>query len=155
MKQFVGIAMSGVNTIVADHLKVFFRDVPDNPFDEIHGRDCFDNVLFVFVPVVMKSDSIIVSVIRINAGCSDNRTAEISANIFQDFVRITFPWLGIDIKTVFVIPIAGCLDSFERRADFGLHFIQKSGAERIAKELIIKMFFDAPESVVTKTSFRD
>ena len=155
VEQLVGIAVPGVNAIITDHLKVLFRDVPDKAFDEIHGGDCLDNIFFIFVPVVMEGDSIIFFVKRIDAGCGDDRASQVSANVFQDFVGIAFPRPGINIETVFVIPVAGCLDLFEGRADFSLHLVQESRSKSIAQELVVKMLFNAPESVVSKTSFGD
>ena len=37
---------------------MFFRDVPDETFDEIHNRNRFLYVLIIFVPIVMESDHI-------------------------------------------------------------------------------------------------
>lgn len=39
--------------------------------------------------------------------------------------------IGINVKTVFMLRIAIRFHFFERRTDFGLHFIKQSSAESI------------------------
>lgn len=41
MQFFISITMSGVKTAITDHFEMFFRDMADEPFDEINGRNCF------------------------------------------------------------------------------------------------------------------
>ena len=103
--------------------------------------------------VVMEGDK--VTVIYINTGSGDDRSTKITANVFCDDFRIAFIGLCIDIETVFVVFIAGSLDLFERRTEFCFHFIQKSSAEGITKESVVKVFHIAPEAVITVSSFRD
>ena len=98
MQFFVNITMSGINTIIPDHFEVLFWYVADQSFNEIHGRDGFNHIFFIFVPVVMESDGIIFPVIRINAGCSNDRTPQVPADVFQHFARIAFAWFGIHIE---------------------------------------------------------
>jgi len=141
---FVSIAMPGINTIIPDHFVVLFRYVADQLFNEIHGRDCFNHVFFIFMAVVMESDGIIFPVIRINAGCGNDGTPQVSADVFQDFVWIAFTRFGIHIEPVLVITVTGCFYFFERRADFGLHFVQECSLESKAKKIEVKMLFGTP-----------
>ena len=83
-------------------------------------------------------------IIGVNAGCGNDRTSKISANVFQNFARITFSRFGVNIEPVFMVPITGCLDFFERRADFGLHFVQECSLESKAKKIEVKMLFGTP-----------
>ena len=144
MQVFVNITMSGINTIIPDHFEVLFWYVADQSFNEIHGRDGFNHIFFIFVPVVMESDGIIFPVIRINAGCSNDRTSKVSADVFQHFARIAFAWFGINIEAALMIPITGGFYFFEGRADFGFQFVQEHSPESIAKELVVKMVFSTP-----------
>ena len=57
--------MFGVDAIITEHLEVFFRDVYNEPFDEIKSRNTFFNGLIIFVSSVMKSN--IITIIFINA----------------------------------------------------------------------------------------
>lgn len=77
-----------VETAISNHFKVFFRDVSDETFDKINGRDSFFHIFFVFMPVIMKSDQF--TIIFINAGSGYGRTPEITANIFDYIFGITF-----------------------------------------------------------------
>ena len=103
--------------------------------------------------VVMESDKI--TIVFIDAGSSDNRPTEITADVLSNNFGIAFIRLCIDIKSVFVIFVAGRLDLFERRAKFCFHFIQKGGAEGITKVRVIKVFHIAPEAVIAVSPFRD
>ena len=50
--------------------------------------------------VVMESD--ILPVIMINAGGGNNRPAKVSADLFDNDIRVAFVRLGINIKPVFI-----------------------------------------------------
>ena len=58
--------------------------------------------LFVFMAVVMEGNQF--AVIFINSGCSDNRTAKISTDIFDYCFGITFVRFGINIETIVCAP---------------------------------------------------
>ena len=103
--------------------------------------------------VVMEGDK--VTIIFINTGSGDDGSTKITANVFCDNFRIAFIGLCVDIETVFVVLIAGSLNLFERRTKFCFHFIQKSGAEGITKESVIKVVHIAPEAIITVSPFRD
>ncbi len=103
--------------------------------------------------VVMEGDK--VTIIFINTGSGDDGPTKITANVFCDNFRIAFIGLCVDIETVFVVLIAGSLNLFERRTKFCFHFIQKSSAEGITKESVIKVAHIAPEAVITVSPFRD
>ena len=96
-----------------------------------------------------------VTIIFINTGSGDDGSTKITANVFCDNFRIAFIGLCVDIETVFVVLIAGSLNLFERRTKFCFHFIQKSSAEGVTKESVIKVAHIAPEAVITVSSFRD
>ena len=67
--------MACVKAAVADHFKVFFRYMPDEPFNKLHGRYGFFHVSIVFTAAVMEGDvSVIVSV---NAGSGNYRPVNI------------------------------------------------------------------------------
>ena len=53
------------------------------------------------LPVIVKRNGI--AIIRVNAGGSNDRATEVSANIFPDGVAFAVFGFGIDIKTIFVI----------------------------------------------------
>ena len=75
----IRIQVSCIDTVITDHLKVFFRDMSDQTADKVHDGDCLLNVFIVLMPVVIKGD--ILSVIVQDALCRDHRTAKISADM--------------------------------------------------------------------------
>ena len=56
----VGFTMAGVKAVIADHLEMFFRDVADQPFDELQDGDGLGDEPFILVAVVMEGDMIAV-----------------------------------------------------------------------------------------------
>ena len=113
--------MPCIQTIVADLLEMFFRDMADQTGNEFHYGDGFYNKFVVFVPVVMKGN--IFAIVFINAGSSDNGSAKISADVFGNNLRIAFIGLGKNIKAIFVIVITFGFDLFEGGIQFMLHKI--------------------------------
>ena len=51
---FVNVSSSGIKPAITNHFKVFFRDMPNQAFDEIHGRDGFFNIGIILMTVVME-----------------------------------------------------------------------------------------------------
>ena len=119
---FVGLPVPGIDAAITDHLIMLFRDVPDQPPDELHGGDRFFHVFTIFVTVVMEGDK--VPIVVVDPGSGDDRTPEIAADIFDHCFWVAFVRLGIDIKTIFMLPVAAGLYFFERWADQRFHFIQ-------------------------------
>lgn len=105
------------------------------------------------MPVVMKSDQI--TIIFVNTGSGNDRTTKISADVFCDNSGITFIGFGVNIKTMFMLFIAGGLYFLEGRTKNGSHFIQESGAEGVPKVSVVEMLYIAPESVITVSAFGD
>lgn len=143
--------MSCIQTTIADHFKVFFRNVTDETFYEIHNRQSFFHILFIFVTVIVESNSI--SVIPVNSGSGNYWPAKIAADIFSHYFRIAEIRFGIDIEAVFMLGVTFCFYFFKRRADPVFQFIEKSSAERITEIVVIKVFYMAPEAVITVTTF--
>lgn len=153
MEFFVNLPVAGINTTIADHFVMLFRDVPDKTFYKFHNRDCFFHIFVIFVTVVMEGDK--VTIILINPGSGNDRASKVAADVFYDGFRITFVWFGIHIEALFMLPIAAGFYLFKGRADFVFHFIKKGGTESIAEVSIIEMMDVAPESVITVAAFRN
>lgn len=143
--------MPCIQTAITNQFKIFFRDVSDETFDEIHNRQGFFHILIVFMAVIVESNSI--SVIPVNPGCGYDGSAKIASNIFSDDFRIAEIRLGIDIEAVFVLSVAFSFYFFKGGPYFIFHFIEQSGAESITEIVIIEMFDMAPEAVITVTAF--
>ncbi len=62
----------------------------------------------------MKSN--IFTIIFINAFCSDNRSAKISADVFGHLLWFTYVGLGMNIETIYVIFVYGCIKLLEDRS---------------------------------------
>ena len=58
MKRLVRFTMSGINSIITDHFKMFFRDVLSKPWHEIKNRDGFDDQFLVFMAIVMEGNEL-------------------------------------------------------------------------------------------------
>lgn len=74
--------------------------------------------------VVVKGYSIIDGIIVINARGGNDRSAEISANVFDYMFWFTTIWLCVDIKSILAIFINTGNHFFERIWKFLLEFIQ-------------------------------
>lgn len=130
---------------------MFFRDVSDETFYEIHNRQRFLHILVVFMAVIVESNGI--SVIPVNPGSGNYRPAKIAANVFSHYFRIAEVRFGIDIEAMLVLGVTACFHFFERRTDPVFHFIKESGTERVTEIIVIKVFYMAPEAVITVTAF--
>ena len=143
--------MASIDAAITDHLKVFFRDMPNQSFDKVYGWDGLYDVLFIFMPIVMKSNHF--TIVFINTGCGNNWTTEIATDIFHYGFWIAMIGFGIHIKALFVIGITFGFYFFERGTDFGFHFIKQSGTESISQIVVMKVGDVAPKPVITITAF--
>lgn len=148
---FVDVPMACVNAAIADHFEMLFRDMPDEALYEIHGRDRFFHIGIILMPVIMEGDK--ATVIFIDPGGSNGRTAKIAADVFNNSPGIAFVRLCVNIEAVFVFPVTAGFNFFERRANTGFHAVQQGGTESITEEGIVKMSDAAPETIITVTTF--
>ena len=153
MKFFINFPVPCINAAVADHFEMFFRDMPDETFYELHNRKRFFDIGVIFVAVVMESDK--VAIIFVNPGGGNNRASQIAPNVFYGGFGVAFSWLGIDIETVFVIPVTTGLYFFERGTDPGFQFTQQGSAESIAEIGIVEVSGIAPETIIAVTTLRN
>lgn len=150
---FVNLTVPGIEAAIAGHLVMLFRDVLDEAFDELHDGNGLLHVLVILVAVVVEGDG--VAVILVNPRGGDDGTAKVTADVLDDRFRVTLVGLGIHVEAVLVFPVAAGFHLLERRADFGLHFIEQGGAGGISKVGVVEVPDVAPEPVVTVTAFRD
>lgn len=147
----INLTVPCIQTAIADHFKMFFRDVRDEPFYEIHDRQSFLHILVVFMAVIVESNGI--SIISVNPGCGYDGSAKIAADVFSDHFRVAKVRLGIDIEAVFVLAVAFGFYFFKGRTYFAFHFIEESRAESITQIVVVKMFYMAPKAVITVPAF--
>ena len=119
----VGVSVSGIDAIIANHFEVFFRDMSHKAFSEFYGRNGFINKFVIFVTVVMEGNSTIDSIIIVDTGCSNDRTAKITPNVAQYLTILALMRFHINIE-----PFAGriinlCFNFFECSRQSGLHEI--------------------------------
>ena len=119
---FVGLPVTRVNAAITDHLIMLFWDVSDEAADELHSGDRFFHVFTIFVAVVMEGNK--APIVAVDPGSGDDRASKIAADIFDHCFWVAFVRLGIDIKTIFMLPVAAGLYFFERWADQRFHFVQ-------------------------------
>ena len=79
IKFSVNFTVPRIETIVADHFKMFFRYMLNQPFNKGNGGNGLDDIFIIFMTVVVKGNQI--TVIRINAGSSDNRSAKVTTDV--------------------------------------------------------------------------
>lgn len=105
----------GIDTIVTQHLEMFFGDMDDEAFDEVQGGNAFFDGFVIFVPCVVKSNKF--TIIFINAGGSNNGTPQVSADVFDGYIRSAGVGLGTDIETIGMIFVDIIFDFPERGTD--------------------------------------
>ena len=93
---FVDLPVPGINAAIADHLKMFFRDMADQTLYKLHDRDGLFHICIILMAVVMEGNE--VTIIFVNAGSCDHRTAEIAADILDSSFGVTGIGFGIDIE---------------------------------------------------------
>ena len=147
----INLTVPCIQPAIADHFKMFFRDVADETFYEIHNRQSFFHILFIFVTVIVESNGI--SVIPVNPGSGNYWPAKIAADVFSHYFRIAEIRFGIDIEALLMLSVTFRFHFFERRSNPVFQFIEKSRAESIAQIVVVKVFYMAPEAVITVTAF--
>jgi len=105
VKRLVRFTMSGINSIITDHFKMFFRDVLSKPWHEIKNRDGFDDQFLVFMAIVMKSNKI--TVVRINTRSCNDWSAKITTNVLNHVRGVAFIGHSSNVKTIFMLMVDG------------------------------------------------
>ena len=118
---FVRAAVACVDAIITNHLEIRFGDVSNKSFHEIQYGKGFINKFVVFVSVVVESNRI--TIVFVNAGSGNNRSSEVSADVFSDNGRIAEVWFCIDIEAILLITVNRSFDFFEGVTNPCLHFI--------------------------------
>ena len=151
----VGLTVTSIETVVSNHLEMFFGDVSDQSFDEIHGRNGFVDKTVIFVSVVMEGDGISNFVIGINTGSSNDGAPKISTDVFENSGRAAFAAFGIDIETVFGIAVNSSFETFEFRRKPFLKQIQKDGLEGFTQKNVVEVRNRAPKAKFVDATFRN
>ena len=94
-----------------------------------------------------------ITIIPVNPGCGYDRSAKITTNIFRNDFRIAEIGFGIDIEALFMLSVTFRFYFFERRPNPAFQFIEKSRAKSIAQIVVVKVFYMAPEAVITVATF--
>lgn len=142
-----------IKPIVTGHFKIPLRDMLDEEFYEINGRDGLLDKNIVLMSVVVESD--IIPVIGVDTGKCNDRAAQVAADIFDDGTRIGKGGLCIDIKAVLIFAVDKSLGLFKGGSDPFFHFRQQDRLESPAQVSIVEMFYSPPESFVREAAFCD
>lgn len=143
----------GINVIVADHFKMLVRDMYHQAFDKINDGDTFGDCFMILMALIMESHG--VPVIVINSGSSNDRSAKVSANVFNGDIRRTQVRFGSDIKAFGMFFVDLIFKLLKRRSQFKGELIQKDFTESQTKEVIIKMGIGSPGGKVASAPFRN
>ena len=111
---------SGIDTIIADLFEMLFRDMLDQPVDEIHGRQGFFHIFVIFMAVVMEGNRIFFRIVFINTGSGNDGSSEITANVFGNLSGVAAVWFCINVESVFMAVVYGRYNFPERRGQFFL-----------------------------------
>ena len=112
----INLSVTCVEPAIPDHFKMLLWDMADQACYEVHSRDSLDDIFVIFMPVVVESD--IFSIIFVDPGSGNDRTAKIAADVFDDGFGITFVRFGINIETMFMIRIAFGFNFLKRRPQY-------------------------------------
>lgn len=89
----------------------------------------------------------------INTGCSNNRSAEISADVFNGNIRGAEIRIYTNIKPIRVIRVHFIFNFTKRWANTGNKLLKQYFTEGIPKKVIIKMFDRAPWGDIAGATF--
>lgn len=101
--------------------------------------------------VVVKGNRI--TVIRINAGSRDNRSAKVTTDVIKNSFGIATVGLGINIEAIGMIFITFGLYFFEWGSKLMLHLVEQSGTERISEKSIVEVRNMPPLPKIAVTTF--
>ena len=101
--------------------------------------------------IIMKGNRL--AIIGVNTGSGDDRTPEITADIFGNLMRIADTGFGINIKTLWAQFINQRFHGREGRTETSSQTIKQSGSKGKAEEVEIEMTDFAPRSFVAGGPF--
>ena len=130
---------------------MFFGDMDNEFLNEVQSRNGFSNSFIVFVSGVMKG--YVFTVISINTRCGNNRSAEVSADVFNGNIRGAEIRLCTNIKPIRVIRVHFIFNFTKRWANTGNKLLKQYFTEGIPKKVIIKMFDRAPWGDIAGAAF--
>ena len=90
---------------------MFFRDVNNKLFNKLDSRESFNNKNIVLVSVVMESNAF--TIIGIDARSSNNRSAKITTDIFENISVVSEVGFSINIETMFKVFVEQGFDFFK------------------------------------------
>ena len=119
-----------VDAVVTNHFEMLIRDMNDEAFNKVNSRNGFNDEFVILVPVVMEGN--MRAGVRIDAGRSNNRSAEVTTNVLRNDRRIAVVGFGVNIETIAMILIDRGFDFLKGGAKFVMEVIKKSGTKGIA-----------------------
>lgn len=143
--------MSGINAVIANHLKVFFRDMTNQACDKINRRNGFMNEGIILVSVVVKGNRL--SIIGVNPGSGNGRSAKIAANIFNNGSGVGHVRFSVNIEPILTMLINKGFRFFERRPQAGFHLVKESSAKSMPEKRIREMIKLAPDKGNANAAF--
>ena len=100
-----------IDSVITKHFKMLFRDVNNKLFNKLNSRESLNNKNIVLVSVVMEGN--VFTVIGIDARSSNNRSAKITTDIFENISVVSEVGFGIDVETMFKVFIEQGFDFFK------------------------------------------
>lgn len=134
---------------------MFFRDMSDELFDELHSRNGLVDQDIIFMSVVMEGNCISSLIVRIDTRSGNYGTAEVASDVLQNSGGIALVVFGVNVEAVFRVAVNGGFEAFEFWRKFLLEKIQEDGLEGIAKEGIVEVRNRTPKTELIDTAFGD
>ena len=143
--------MASIKTGVANHFKMPVRDMTDKSGDKIQNGNGFFNIDIIFMAIVVEGNKI--TIVGINSGSSDDGTAKIATDVFDDSFGVALCRFGINIKTEFVVGIAKSFNTLERSIKMKGQLIEESSAKSISEVIVIEVSNITPEAIIAESTF--
>lgn len=110
-----------INAVVPDHFKVPVRDMYNESFDKVNGRDAFRDRFMILMALIMEGHGI--SIIGVNPGSSNDWPAKVSADVLNGDMRGTQVGFGSDIKSLRMVFVELIFKHIKGIAQSGREFL--------------------------------
>ena len=100
-----------IDTVITDHFEMLFRDVNNKLFNKLNSMESLNNENIVLMSVVMESN--IFTIIGIDVRRSNNRSAKITTDIFENISIACDIGFSIDIETMIKVFVEHGFDFFK------------------------------------------
>ncbi len=149
-----------IKTIVTEHIKILFRDMDDQFFDEFTGAFCNSNFFIILMTLIPVGH--ISTVIGSDAGLSHNRSSNVTDDIINNSLsRAKLSRRSIDIETVIFGFVESVCERFEirKRKRLGIksrfHIKKQSSHKSTSEHGVWEKAYILPFFITVQSTFGD